>query len=435
MEPAAPAPAPPAEVVESESAPAGDAAAPAETSGDAPDVEGGEAAPDGADDGVAAAADGKVPKLKNKGSSYLSFDYVEPGAEYQDSGDDDDMLSVDHEAEDLSDVEEPHDSFGKLAYLTTCDDLGLVPVSQVLKYLEQEDMQLTHYGVGPRGVRALAAALRVNNTVTTLRMADNHLGPEGCKTLLESLEERNNMTEIDLSENAMGKGIAGLPPLLRLNFSVVTTLHLRGNKLGDREARVLCDALTPNKTVTYLDISVNELSDKGGAALAGLLETTATIKELNLAWNNLRSKGCTHLSHALQANGALEVLNIGWNGLGDEGMVALGEALAINAGLVELMLSSNSISGKGYIALAEGIKENESLASVDLDHNNVGTGEGSHQAIRETVDTNKGLVAMGLNNCNVDDELRTYVDAVLFQRRQSQMGGGGDAPAAPTAKE
>ena len=110
--------------------------------------------------------------------------------------------------------------------------MGLVPVSQVLKYLEQEDMQLTHYGVGPRGVVALAAALRVNNTVTTLRMADNHLGPEGCKTLLESLEERNKVTEIDMSENAMGKGIAGLSPLLRLNFSVVTTLHLRGNKLG-----------------------------------------------------------------------------------------------------------------------------------------------------------------------------------------------------------
>jgi hypothetical protein len=43
------------------------------------------------------------------------------------------------------------------------------------------------------------------------------------------------VTEIDLSDNNMGKGIAGLPPLLKLNFSVVTTLHLRGNKLGDRE--------------------------------------------------------------------------------------------------------------------------------------------------------------------------------------------------------
>ena len=70
----------------------------------------------------------------------------------------------------MSDVEEPQDSFGKLAYLTKCDDMGLVPVSQVLKYLEQEDMQLTHYGVGPRGIAALAAGLRVNNTINTLRM-------------------------------------------------------------------------------------------------------------------------------------------------------------------------------------------------------------------------------------------------------------------------
>ena len=39
-----------------------------------------------------------------------------------------------HEAEDLSDADEPHDSYGKLAYLTKCDDMGLNPVSQVLKY-------------------------------------------------------------------------------------------------------------------------------------------------------------------------------------------------------------------------------------------------------------------------------------------------------------
>lgn len=126
----------------------------------------------------------------------------------------------------------------------------------------------------------------------------------------------------------------------------------------------------------------------------------------------------------LPANSALEVLNLGWNGLGDEGMAALGEALAINTGLVELTLSSNSISGKGHVALAEGIKANTSLASVDLDHNNIGSGE-SGEAIREIVDSNKGLVAMGLNSCNINDELRTYVDAVLFQRRRSQAT---DAP-------
>jgi hypothetical protein len=54
----------------------------------------------------------------------------------------------------------------------------------VLKYLEQEDMQLTHYGMGPRGVAALAAGLQVNSTISTLRMADNHLGAEGCSLLL-----------------------------------------------------------------------------------------------------------------------------------------------------------------------------------------------------------------------------------------------------------
>jgi len=54
------------------------------------------------------------------------------------------------------------------------------------------------------------------------------------------------------------------PYLLAPKFSIITTLHLRGNKLGDREAKILCDALVLNTTVTYMDVSVNAFSDKVG---------------------------------------------------------------------------------------------------------------------------------------------------------------------------
>jgi hypothetical protein len=70
------------------------------------------------------------------------------------------------------------------------------------------------------------------------------------------LQAKNNVVELDLSDNGMGKGIIGLPPMLAPKFSIITTLHLRGNKLGDREARVLCDALVLNTTCTYVDVSV-----------------------------------------------------------------------------------------------------------------------------------------------------------------------------------
>ena len=46
---------------------------------------------------------------------------------------------------------------------------SLVPVSQVLKYLEQEDLQLTHYGLGPRGVMALAEVRQCSLSLSSPR--------------------------------------------------------------------------------------------------------------------------------------------------------------------------------------------------------------------------------------------------------------------------
>lgn len=111
------------------------------------------AAPDGDNAEQRQDVDAAMEKNPGKAASWLTYDGATDTGDQEEVDDDDegdeddegDDASV-REAEDLSDGEEPHDSFGKLAYLTKCDDMGLVPVSQVLKYLEQEDMQLTHYG-------------------------------------------------------------------------------------------------------------------------------------------------------------------------------------------------------------------------------------------------------------------------------------------------
>lgn len=53
------------------------------------------------------------------------------------------------------------DNLGKLVYLSQCESLSVTPVAQVLKYLEHDEMFISHYGLGLQGVRALAAALKV----------------------------------------------------------------------------------------------------------------------------------------------------------------------------------------------------------------------------------------------------------------------------------
>mmetsp|Transcript_7244 Transcript_7244/g.25530 ORF Transcript_7244/g.25530 Transcript_7244/m.25530 type:complete len:353 (-) Transcript_7244:86-1144(-) len=322
--------------------------------------------------------------------------------------------------DDISDDDEPLDTHGKLAYLAKCDELGLIPVSQVLKYLEQEEMQITHYGLGQAGVQALAEALLANSSVTTLRVGDNNLQPAGAACLCEALVQKNPnpVVELDLAENGVGeKGIAALTRLFEPKASKLTTVCLRGNKLQDREAKLLAEKLSGNTTVTYLDLSVNLFSERAGRALGQLLEENGFLKELNLAWNNLRGKGAAALAAGLKLNAALEVLNVGWNGLGAEGAAAVGDGVATNVGIVEIVLSCNGIPASQ--PLADGIKVNESLAAVELDGNNLGVEGGKYMF--EAVNGNRGLVAMTLTNTHIGEEEDASIKSILAERRAAQQ--------------
>lgn len=53
------------------------------------------------------------------------------------------------------------DSFGKSEYLSQCEQLGIIPSTQVVKFLQHDELDLAHYGLGDKGVVALCAALLV----------------------------------------------------------------------------------------------------------------------------------------------------------------------------------------------------------------------------------------------------------------------------------
>ena len=331
------------------------------------------------------------------------------------------------------DLQEDCDEHGKLAYLQRCEELRIVPVSQILKYLEQDEVQVTHYGLGYRGAAALAEGLRLNRCVRTLRLGDNAIGAEGVEALAAALCESSTVEELDLSENRVGiGGCRALERMLQPTSScVLSTLHLRGNKLGDSEAAMLAAAAATNRSLTYLDLSYNAFGEKAGTVLGDMLEANAELLELNLGWNSLRAKGTAALMEGLKRNAKvsarsrasiralharsrmredacksgvhpglawltcisyalthsqLATLDLGWNGIGDGGGVAVADAMSVNATLAELVISCNGIS-ESVFALAEAIKKNEGLAYIELDQNNLGRKGG--MAIVEMVDTNK----------------------------------------------
>lgn len=73
----------------------------------------------------------------------------------------------------------------------------------MVRYLEQEDMVLNHYGMRLKGARALCAALTVNKTITTLRLAYNNISDEGLVLLVEALHHNDTITDIDLTGDCL----------------------------------------------------------------------------------------------------------------------------------------------------------------------------------------------------------------------------------------
>ena len=52
------------------------------------------------------------------------------------------------------------DQFGRMAYLIRCQELGITPASQILRFLETDEMHVGAYGLNLKGTLCLCEALK-----------------------------------------------------------------------------------------------------------------------------------------------------------------------------------------------------------------------------------------------------------------------------------
>ena len=94
---------------------------------------------------------------------------------------------------------------------------------------------ITHYrGSQGQDVRALAAALEKNSTLTSIDLSYNNIGDEGVASMAAALEKNSTLTSIDLRANDIGvEGAASLAAALEKN-STLTSLDLQLNEIGEQ---------------------------------------------------------------------------------------------------------------------------------------------------------------------------------------------------------
>ncbi|RLN95147.1 hypothetical protein BBJ28_00022421 [Nothophytophthora sp. Chile5] len=168
---------------------------------------------------------------------------------------------------------------------------------------------------------------------------------------------------------------------VRRDLAPYTVLKLGGFSLGDACTRLLGDVLTHGGArLRTLDLGFNRLSDKGATQLAQALESNASLDSLYLSGNEIGPAGAKALAQALTKNTHLRSLHLSGNNIGEDGARHLAEGVAGNSALRALYLGTNGIGAVGMQSLASALTQNCALEELTLGQNKVGSAGVRHLA-------------------------------------------------------
>jgi len=232
--------------------------------------------------------------------------------------------------------------------------------------------------IGVEGIKALATALKLNDTVVDINLADNRwLGDEGAEAMAAVLSTNAAIKRLNLEECKIGDaGVEALASALRINRAL-TQLRLHGNDVGVQGAQALASALMVNRVVAADwnqddTSSANQLcrSPFGAStrlqALADALRINQTITLAHLRNSKIGDDDLKALADALSINKTITRLHLDTNQIGDNGMKALANALRVNRTIQRLALFCNPIGDEGVKALAAALEANKTITKVSL---------------------------------------------------------------------
>ncbi|CAH3183572.1 unnamed protein product [Porites lobata] len=268
---------------------------------------------------------------------------------------------------------EKYDATGRKLYMAACKCLNITPVSFFLRNIQEKKLNFKHRLLGPKGGRAIAAALEQNTTLTSLNLHDNYLEGDGGAAIAAMLKENCYITELDVSSNHLGaRGCQWMCDMLQNNVTLLK-INLSDNDFNDKDTVFLLDALKGNDKLTWMNLSCNKFSEKSGDNLGLGISSNDSLEHLDLSWNHIRRHGAIEIANGLRTNCTLKTFNLSYNGFSNDGAVALGEAVRANNTLLELDISNNRITTQGAMCIAKGLEGNNTLEILKVGSNPIGT--------------------------------------------------------------
>jgi Leucine Rich repeat len=174
---------------------------------------------------------------------------------------------------------------------------------------------------------------------------------------LKSLSCNFDTYDKDFAKTTFSRAIAAA---LKVNSSL-TFLKLCYNSIDNEGAIAIADALKVNSSLTFLYLDNNSIKQEGAIAIADALKVNSSLTSLNLSDNLIDDEGAIAIADALKVNSSLTSLDLGDNSIDNEGAIAIADALQMNTTLELLYLSENSVDQEGAISIAKALTHNPLL--------------------------------------------------------------------------
>lgn len=287
-------------------------------------------------------------------------------------------------------------------YKKMCHSVEAVPCSKFIQQINQSEVSMRHYGLGPSGAKAIALEMLWNRNITKLCLTNTLLGDRGGMFIADMLLHNHYLRELNLADNNIGaKTMKALSDSMLINKSLFS-LNLSSNGLNDKLTTEFINALKKNTSLKELDMSFNKLSEKAGFNLGSVLAVNKSLEILKLRWNAIRLEGGVNLGKGLRKNKTLTVLDLSSNGLDDGSANTIGESLKFNSTLLELDISNNRLTGKGLECIAKGIQKNNCLRILKCGNNPVALSRGQEN-LTSLITSIKANKASALKELHLDE--------------------------------
>jgi Ran GTPase-activating protein 1 len=222
------------------------------------------------------------------------------------------------------------------------------------------------------GVQAIADALKVTPSITSLSLGQNELGDEGAIAIAQALKESkvSKLASLDLTGKGYGEGRIGPTGAKELAEYLLVTASIASVWSPAHQPAPVCALNVPSSLlISYsclsldpscaqLNLSANILGSEGAAALAPAIAVCASVTKILVAGNKLGNAGVTVLCDALRESKVTKVQELGLrsNEIGPEGAKAVAAMAAVVASITLVDLEFNDLGEEGKVVLRKAVE-------------------------------------------------------------------------------